>query len=103
MTILFLSTLLACTPLAQQEDSMEQVRSENPTTLLSSDSKYFESQSGIGFLVGLGVKYEFHKFTLFINPNYQQHGVINFKRKTIKVDTRELKSKVINFGIGYKF
>jgi len=59
-----------------------------------------ESQSGIGYLVGIGAKYEFNNFLIFVNPNYQRHTVIAFEEDG---DKRRLNGKAIHFGLGYKF
>jgi hypothetical protein len=57
-------------------------------------------QSGFGYSVGLGGKYEFDQFLIFINPNYKRHSVVPFERENYH---QRLKELGIQFGIGYKF
>jgi len=59
-----------------------------------------DSQSGIGYSLGIGGKYDFNKFLIFINPNFKRHSVIPFEKEIYHQKLTELG---IQFGIGYKF
>ncbi len=59
-----------------------------------------DSQSGIGFSLGIGGKYEFDNFMIFINPNLKKHSVIPFEKENYHQKLTELG---VQFGIGYKF
>lgn len=59
-----------------------------------------DSQSGIGYSLGIGGKYEFDKFLIFINPIFKRHTVIQFEKEKYHQKLTELG---IQFGIGYKF
>lgn len=58
------------------------------------------STSGIGYSIGIGGKYDFDKFLIFVNPNYKRHSVIPFKKENYP---RKLTEFGIQFGVGYKF
>lgn len=59
-----------------------------------------DSQSGIGYSLGIGVKYEFSKLILFINPNFKRHAVIPFEKEN---NHQKLTEFGIQIGLGYKF
>ena len=59
-----------------------------------------DSQSGIGYSLGIGGEYNFDKFLIFINPNFKRHSVIPFEKENHHQKLTELG---IQFGIGYKF
>jgi len=59
-----------------------------------------DSQSGIGYSLGIGGKYKFDKFLIFVNPNFKRHSVIQFKKESHHLKLTELG---VQFGIGYKF
>jgi len=58
------------------------------------------STSGIGYSIGIGGKYDFDKFLIFLNPNYKRHSVVPFKKENYP---RKLTEFGIQFGVGYKF
>jgi len=59
------------------------------------------SQSGIGALLGIGLKYDFKSgITLAVNPNLRIHRIISFNRNGS--DQRLIDSGV-KLGIGYRF
>lgn len=60
----------------------------------------FHSQSGIGYSLGLGGKYEFHNFLIFINPNYKRHSFIPFEKGN---NRQKLTETGVQLGIGYIF
>jgi hypothetical protein len=60
----------------------------------------FDSQSGIGYSIGFGVKYKFKNIILSINPNFKKHAVIPFEKNSCQ---QRLTEKGIQFGIGYYF
>jgi len=57
-------------------------------------------QSGIGFELGIGGKYSFNKFTVFINPSLREHDVIAFAGKGSSFNLLEAGVKL---GLGYNF
>lgn len=59
-----------------------------------------DSQSGIGYGVGLGAKYNFKNISIFLNPNFQRHAVIPFKKEN---HHQKLTEFGIHFGLGYRF
>ncbi len=63
-------------------------------------SKKLDSQSGIGFVVGVGAKYDYKNITFFISPEIKRHRLIGFKE--IRHPEYLLRAGV-RFGIGYIF
>ncbi|MFA5299054.1 MAG: outer membrane beta-barrel protein [Lutibacter sp.] len=59
-----------------------------------------DSQSGIGYSLGIGGKYDFNKFLIFINPNYKRHSVIPFEKEN---NHQKLTELGVQIGLGYKF
>lgn len=59
-----------------------------------------DSQSGIGYSIGFGGKYDFNNFLFYVNPNYKRHAVLPFEKENYH---QRLKEFGIQFGIGYKF
>jgi len=57
------------------------------------------SQSGIGYSLGLGGKYELNKFALFINPNFKRHAVIPFEKEMYQQKLTEIG---IQAGLGFR-
>jgi len=57
------------------------------------------SQSGIGYSLGLGGKYELNKFSLFINPNFKRHAVIPFEKEMYQQKITEIG---IQAGLGFR-
>jgi len=59
-----------------------------------------DSQSGIGYSLGIGGTYNFNKFSIFINPNFKRHAVIPFEKENYH---QKLTTLGVQFGMGYKF
>ena len=60
-----------------------------------------QNQSGIGFGLGLGGKYNFNKIDIFVNPFLQRHAFISLEEKN---DNRlSLINPGVRVGIGYTF
>ncbi|WP_298266103.1 hypothetical protein [uncultured Lutibacter sp.] len=59
-----------------------------------------DSQSGIGYGLGIGGKYNFDRFLIFVNPNFKRHSVIPFEKENHHQKLTELG---VQFGIGFKF
>ncbi|MBD8487450.1 hypothetical protein IFO69_01700 [Echinicola sp. CAU 1574] len=66
----------------------------------SDNDNWIDSQSGVGYSLGLGGKYDFDKFLIFINPNFKRHAVIPFKKDT---NHQKLTEFGVQFGLGYRF
>ncbi|MCD8445753.1 porin family protein [Tenacibaculum finnmarkense] len=64
------------------------------------DSKYLDSQSGIGFVLGLGAKYEYKDFIFYLNPEIRRHRLIGFKSEKYP---EFLINSTIQLGLGYNF
>ena len=60
------------------------------------------SQSGIGFETGIGGKYNFGNFLLFVNPNLKFHSLIPYKKDIHQIREKLFESG-IQFGFGIKF
>ncbi|EAZ80566.1 outer membrane beta-barrel protein [Algoriphagus machipongonensis] len=61
----------------------------------------FSDQSGLGYLIGLGGKYDANNFSFSIFPNYKRHGAIPFDDSAqYKHILQELG---LQFGVGYRF
>lgn len=58
-----------------------------------------ESQSGIGFGLGIGGKFDFKHFSVFINPIYKKHSLLSFENNDHR---RKLNTTSFQFGICYK-
>jgi hypothetical protein len=59
-----------------------------------------DSQSGIGYGLGLGGKYNFNNFSIYLNPNFKRHAVIPFEKEQ---NHQKLTEFGIQFGLGYSF
>lgn len=59
-----------------------------------------DSQSGIGYGLGIGGKYDFDNFIIYLNPNFKRHAVIPFEKEKYH---QKLTEFGIQFGLGYKF
>ncbi|MDG1195260.1 MAG: hypothetical protein P8N27_07080 [Polaribacter sp.] len=60
----------------------------------------FDSQSGIGYGIGIGGKYNFDNFLIYINPNFKRHSFIPFEKENYH---QKLTQIGIQMGIGYYF
>lgn len=59
-----------------------------------------DSQSGIGYGLGFGGKFNFNNFSIYLNPNYKRHAVIPFDKQQYH---QKLTEFGIQFGLGYRF
>lgn len=60
-----------------------------------------QKQSGIGFGLGLGGKYNFNKISIFVNPFLQRHAFLSLEGKN---DNRlSLVNPGVRVGMGYTF
>jgi hypothetical protein len=59
-----------------------------------------DDQSGIGIGVGIGGKYAFRNFSIYINPNIRRYAVIPFEEEN---NHQKLTSLGVELGIGYQF
>ena len=71
-----------------------------PILDLQTSENSIDSQSGIGYSIGFGGKYDFNNFLIYVNPNFKRHAVIPFEKENYQQRLTELG---IQFGIGYKF
>jgi hypothetical protein len=71
-----------------------------PILDLQTSENSIDSQSGIGYSIGFGGKYDFNNFLIYVNPNYKRHAVLPFEKENYQQRLTELG---IQFGIGYKF
>ncbi|PID69280.1 MAG: hypothetical protein CR989_02520 [Flavobacteriales bacterium] len=71
-----------------------------PTLDFQKGEKSFDSQSGIGYSLGVGGKYNFKNFLIYINPNFKRHSLISFEKEN---HYQKLTQFGIQIGIGYKF
>jgi hypothetical protein len=66
-----------------------------------SEGNNFSDQSGLGYLAGLGARFDSKKVSFSIFPNYKRHGAIPFD------DSAEYKHILqelgVQFGVGYRF
>ncbi len=60
----------------------------------------FDSQSGIGYGIGVGGEYKFDSFLIYVNPNFKRHSVLPFDKEEYH---QKLTEFGIQFGIGYEF
>jgi len=59
-----------------------------------------DEQSGIGYGFGIGAKYHFDTFYVFINPNFKIHAVIPFQEENYQQKLTEIG---IQIGLGLDF
>jgi hypothetical protein len=71
-----------------------------PIIDFQTSDNYSDSQSGIGYSLGIGGKYNFDKFLIFINPNFKRHSVIPFEKENYH---QKLTEFGVQIGLGYKF
>jgi len=65
-----------------------------------SGEESFDSQSGIGYGLGIGGKYNFDNFLIYINPNFKRHSFIPLEKENYH---QKLTQFGIQIGIGYEF
>ncbi len=71
-----------------------------PILDFQNSTESFDTQSGIGYGIGLGGKYDFDKFLIYLNPNFKRHSVIPFEKEN---HHQKLTEFGIQLGVGYKF
>jgi len=71
-----------------------------PILDFQNSQKSFDSQSGIGYSIGVGGKYDFDRFSIFVNPNYKRHSLIPFEKEN---NHQKLTEFGIQVGLGYGF
>ncbi len=59
-----------------------------------------DKQSGIGFGIGIGGEYSIKNITISLNPYFQKHAVVPFKKELYQQRVMEVG---IKFGVGYNF
>ena len=70
------------------------------TKISDQEFRGIDSQSGLGYGLGLGGKYSFNKMTVLVNPFFEKHGVLSFEMNKSQERLGELGLK---FGVGYNF
>lgn len=60
----------------------------------------FDSQSGMGFSLGIGINHYIRNFQMFVNPNFRQYALIPFEKEN---NHSKLSGLGIQFGMGYSF
>ena len=71
-----------------------------PIVDFQNSEESFDSQSGIGYGIGIGGKYKFDGFLIYINPNFKRHAFIPFDKEKYH---QKLTEFGMQFGIGYDF
>lgn len=66
-----------------------------------SEGNNFTDQSGIGYLAGLGAKWNTEKLAFSIFPNYKRHSVVPFEKAGNHKQV--LQELGIQLGVGYQF
>ncbi|AWW31957.1 hypothetical protein DN752_18440 [Echinicola strongylocentroti] len=66
----------------------------------SDNPDFIDKQAGIGYSLGVGGKYEFQQFSLFVNPNFKQHALFPFQKSS---NHQKLTEFGVQFGVGYQF
>ncbi len=64
------------------------------------NTRRLDSQSGLGFLVGIGGKYDYKDFTFFVTPEFRRHRLLGFKEIRYPEFLAHLGLKI---GVGYSF
>ena len=60
----------------------------------------FDSQSGVGYSLGLGGKYQFDSYFLFVQPNFKRHSTLPFARERYH---QKLTQFGVEIGLGWVF
>ena len=60
----------------------------------------FDSQSGVGYSLGLGGKYQFDSYFLFVQPNFKRHSTLPFARERYH---QKLTQFGVEIGLGWMF
>jgi opacity protein-like surface antigen len=64
----------------------------------ASKSRGINSQSGVGYGLGAGAKYDFSKVTILVNPFFQKHAVV-----TTNNHPERIAELGVRMGVGYNF
>lgn len=74
----------------------------NGGTILSfqNTKNSFDKQTGLGLNVGIGAKYYFKNFLVYINPNLKQYATVPFKKENYQ---QRLTGFELQIGFGYTF
>lgn len=59
-----------------------------------------DPQSGIGYGFGIGGKYQFRNYLVFINPNFKRHAAVAFEKRD---NHHKLTEVGVQLGLGYIF
>ena len=71
-----------------------------PSLVFQKQEASFDSQAGIGYGLGFGVKLSRNSVFLFLNPNFKRHAVVPFKKER---HPQKLTQFGVQLGIGYVF
>ncbi len=71
-----------------------------PFVDFQSGDKSFDKQSGIGYSIGFGVKYNYKRFVFYAAPFFKRHAWIPFKEERYH---QKLTESGVQIGIGYQF
>ena len=71
-----------------------------PLTDFQLEDKSFDAQSGIGYAFGIGGKFNFKNYKIYITPNFKRHSFIPFEKENSLDKLLELG---IQLGVGYAF
>ncbi len=55
---------------------------------LKKSNYYFDNQSGVGYGFGIGLKYDFEKFSVSLSQNLKEHAFIPFKKEKYQIGHR---------------
>lgn len=67
---------------------------------LQLSDRSFDSQSGIGYSLGIGVQYHFKEFVCYLNPIFKRHAVIPFEEEN---NHQQLTQISVQLGLGRVF
>ncbi len=62
------------------------------------ESTSYDAQTGIGYGLGIGAKYNFDNFFIYINPNFKRHASISFQQNSYR---QRLTQFGIQIGVGF--
>ena len=71
-----------------------------PILDFQSSKESYDSQSGIGYSIGVGGKFNFDSFLIYVNPNFKRHSLIPFEKEKYH---QKLTEFGIHIGVGYEF
>jgi hypothetical protein len=70
-----------------------------PILDFQNSKKSFDTQSGIGYGLGIGGMVKFNSFSIFLNPNFKRHALIPFQ---IENNYQKLTEFGIQLGVGFE-